>query len=387
MDQAPNLALMPLSNIAARLARFEERVDAAQRSNPPTKQWVRDALRGKGASRCPVRLKRTSLDLIVQHGDLLADLFTEFPDDAIGAIPYEICIGHQPPGKKERVDPIAALTRSMEWTDEWGVRWGHTAGGVGATPVGYPLRDWTQLDEYLVAGIPDPCSPGRLDPVRPLFESHSQTKYVFGIVHLALFERLHALRGMDATFIDLVDRRAEVERLLDALQAYLLELIGYWAAIGADAVFLTDDFGSQNAIMMSPRMWREVFKPRYRALVAATHDAGMDFILHSCGCVTAILEDLAEIGVDVLDPIQPGAMDIDEVAAIAGGAMAFSGGIDVQHLLADGSPAEVKDGIRRLVARLARPFGNRLLLCPANVMTPEVPPANLRAMFEGSRDL
>jgi len=386
MVGSPNLSAMPLEDIRGRVARFEARVDASQQANPPTKQWVRQALRGQGAQRCPVRMKRTTIDVIVRHDDLLADLFDEYPDDAIGAIPYDICIGHQPPGKGPLVDPIAALTRSREWTDEWGVRWGHAAGGVGATPVAYPLSDWTQLDEYIESGIPDPRAPGRLDPVLPLLERHGPTKYVFGIIHLALFERLHALRGMDATFTDLVDHRAEIERLLDALEAYLSNLIGCWADIGADALFFTDDFGSQTSLMMSPRMWRQVFKPRYRALVAATHDAGMEFILHSCGCVTSILEDLVELGVDVLDPIQPGAMDFDEVAAIAGGALAFSGGIDVQHLLVSSSPTEVKDGIRRVRDTLAKPFRNRMLLCPANVMTPEIPPANLRAMFEASRD-
>ena len=101
---------------------------------------------------------------------------------------------------------------------------------------------------------------------------------------------------------------------LGALLAdYVLELIRQWGELGVDAVFLTDDWGSQTALMISPDMWRSFFKPHYRRLFAEVHRWHMDVVFHSCGNVLDLVEDLIEVGIDVLDPVQPGAMDQEEL--------------------------------------------------------------------------
>jgi uroporphyrinogen decarboxylase len=134
--------------------------------------------------------------------------------------------------------------------------------------------------------------------------------------------------------------------------------------------------------MISLPMWRAIFKPHYQALVDETHRLGMDFILHSCGNVTALIEDLIEIGVDALDPIQPVAMDPVEVGRRFGGRIAFMGAVDIQELLTNGAPEDVRREVRRIIDLLAKPFGNSLVVGPANVLTPDVPLANIRALFE-----
>jgi uroporphyrinogen decarboxylase len=371
----------PVAEIQRIVSRFEERVSNARRSSPPTRELVRTAIHRAGSPRCPVRLKRLSLDIVLRHGDALADLFCEFPDDLILTAPYEISIGYQPPGRADRIDPLWAMTRSAEWDDEWGVRWGHASGGVGATPVASPLSDWSQLDDYLAHRVPDPRAPGRLDAALPVFAAHGRSAYCGGIIHLALFERLHAVRGMQNIFLDFSTNEREVRRLSDAVVAYLLELIRGWALLGADAVFLTDDWGTQSALMISPGMWRDFFADHYRRVFQEIHQLGMDVFFHSCGNVTAIVPDLVEMGLDVLDPIQPGAMDPAAIARDFGGKVAFCGGIDDQKL-ATRSPAEVRDEVRRTIDTLGAPFGNALVLSPANVMTPEIPLENLRALFE-----
>jgi uroporphyrinogen decarboxylase len=376
--------LLPIPEMERILARFEERVNAAQQANPPTKAWVKQAIHRQGPGRCPVRLKRLSFDLILRYGDALADLFCEYPDDVIAIVPYDITIGYQPPDKQPRINPVEALMREAQWTDEWGTRWGHAFGGVGATPIGHPLKDWSQLDEYLERSLPDPHAPGRLDTAIPVLEMHGPHKYIYGVIHLALFERLHALRGMNEIFADFCMYEAEVRRLLDALLQYLIAIIRRWADLGADAVFMTDDWGSQSGLMIAPEMWRDYFKPYYRSAFAETHRLGMDAIFHSCGNVTDIVGDLIDAGMDVLDPVQPGAMDIDRLAREFGGRVAFSGAVDIQQLLCYGSPKEIRDTVRRIVDTLGRPFGGSLLLGPANVMTPETPIENLRALFEGA---
>ncbi len=375
---------LSMAEIEAIVSRFDERVNAAQQASPPSRELVRKALR-RQATRCPVRIRRLSYDVIVRHGDALADLFCAFPDDAIFFAAYDITVGHQPPDRPDRLTPIRVLMQEAEWTDEWGTRWAHAAGGMGATQVANPIEDWRQLDGYLATRVPDPRAPGRLDAARAVVEAHGRTRYCVGMIHLALFERLHSLRGMQNTFVDFHTHEREVRRLLDALAEYLLELIRAWGKLGADALFLTDDWGTQLALMIAPDMWRRYFKAHYRRIFDEVHRCGMDVIFHSCGNVTAIVPDLIDIGLDVLDPVQPGAMDVAEVARRFGGQLSFCGAIDDQRL-GSSSPRQIKDAVRRTVGTLGRPFGNGLILAPANLIPPEVPIENLQALFEACHD-
>jgi uroporphyrinogen decarboxylase len=366
------------------LARFEARVNAAQQAAPPSKTWVRQALRRHGSGRCPVWIKRLSPDIILRYGDALADLFCQYPDDLIRVVPYDLWIGHQPPDRSPRINPVEVAIRDAQWEDEWGTTWAHASGGCGATPVDYPLREWTELDDYLERRFPDAHVPGRLDAGAAVLSRHGATRYCVGTIHLALFERLHALRGMHHVFTDFYTNGAEVRRLIAALAAYVKELIRGWGQLGADAVFLTDDWGSQTALMISPTMWRDFFKEHYADLFAEIHRWGMGVIFHSCGNVLGLVGDLIEIGMDVLDPVQPGAMDTAQLVRRFGGRVSFAGAVDLQQLLALGTPAQVRDAVQRLIEQLGRRFGGGYIVGPANVLTPDIPLENLAALFEAA---
>jgi uroporphyrinogen decarboxylase len=344
------------------IRRFNERVDAAVRAAPPTKQWVRKALSRDGGPRCPCRLRRLSFDIILRHGDGLADLFCAFPDDTVFALPYDLFIGYQPPEKPSRFNPVEVLTEDARWTDEWGTEWQHAVGGVGASPIANPLPDWSRLDAYLADHVPDPHAPGRLDGALPAVRTFGPTRYCCGLAQLALFERLHCVRGMDRTFEDFYLHPDELDRLLDA-------------------VFLTDDFGTQTSLMISPRMWRTFFQARYRRICDEAHRIGMQLIFHSCGNVIGIIGDLIDCGIDVLDPLQPEAMDLEKVAREFGGKVAFSGGISDQ-ILASLTPAQVKDHVHRSIDLLGQRSGNAYIAAPSNVLLPDVPLENLEALFE-----
>ena len=364
---------LPLEVMETKIARFEERVNAAQQANPPTKEWVKRAIQRQGAPRCPVRIKRVSYDLILRYGDDLADLFVEFPDDVLFLAPYDMSIGYQPPERIDRINQLDVLMRSAQWIDEWGTCWGHAFGGVGATPLDHPLKDWTQLDDYLSSRVPDPLVADRLDASRVLLEVHGKAKYCVGIINGALFERLFSLRGMQNTFADFCTNEPQIRRLLDALTEYLVALTRFWGKLGADAVMYTDDWGTQRALMISLPMWRNYFKAHYQNVFDVAHRAGMDVIFHSCGNVTAIVPELIDLGVDVLDPVQPSVMDVNEVARRFGGLLSFSGAIDIQHMMVSGTPRQIKDAVRQLVDMLGRPFGNGLIVSPANTLTSPIP--------------
>ena len=185
--------------------------------------------------------------------------------------------------------------------------------------------------------------------------------------------------------MDLYTNEAQVRRLLERLTEYHLELIRYWAEIGADAMFLGDDWGSQRSMIISAPMWRRLFRPYYARLFDETHRCGMDVIYHSCGNVMDIIPDLIDIGADVLDPIQPVAMDAREIARRFGGKIAFYGGINTQEL-ARYTLQQVRDEVRRMIDTVGKPFGNAYMIGPANVLTPEVPLANIVALCEACRE-
>ncbi len=378
-----------MSDVDARLViqRFNERVDAAQRAASPTKAWVRSAVRRHGAERCPVRLRRLSNDVILRHGDTLADLFVAYPDDVVHVAPYDMFVGYQPEGLAEPLDPVRLLTEDASWVDEWGVGWQHALGGTGASTISAPIGRWEDLPSYVASRMPDPGDPGRFDAALPVVAAFAPTHYLAGTTHQAIWERYAQLRGMENAFRDLLAGGAESVALLDALVEYQVALIDRWGSlVGVDAIFLTDDWGSQRSLLISPETWREVFAPRYRRLFRAAQDADLDVIFHSCGNVAAIIGDLVDLGVDVIDPLQSEALDLAWVAREFGGQVAFAGGLPEQHLPAL-TPGQVRDAVLRLVDLLGAPFGNALIMAPSNSVLADVPLANLEALFQASHEV
>ncbi len=373
---------LPLGQMEQIIARFNERVDAAQRGRPEDRGWVREAIKRRGGLRCPIRVKRLSLDAIVRYGDDLADIFCEMPDDLIAFSPYEWSVGFQPAGRVDRVNTVQALMKESQWVDEWGARWAHAADGVGAIQVDHPLKDWADLDEYLSERMPDPAGPGRLDDAERQMAPHRGRRYCIGIQVLGILELLRTIRGMEEVFMDFYTSPREVSRLMDALEAFVTKVLVSWAAVGADCVMLGDDWGMQTGLQIAPSMWRDLFKPRYKRIFDAGHEAGLDIQFHSCGRVVDIIDDLIEVGVDILDPVQPVCMEMEELAKRFGGRISFSGALDIQGTMVFGTPHQVRDEVRRLIDVLGTPFGNGFVIGPANSMTPDVPLANMRAMVE-----
>jgi uroporphyrinogen decarboxylase len=376
---------MLLSAMENIVTRFEERVDAAQFASPPNKERVTKAIRREGAERCLTRLNRFSMDVIVRYNDALADLLCQFPDDVIFVKPYEFALGYQPPDRPGRLSNVEALMQEKEWVDEWGIGWKHAAGGVGANPVRHPLKDWSQLDDYLRNQMPDPHEPGRLAAAFPVLAKHGSSKYCVGVINLIFFERLCAVRGMECVFEDLYTNEKEIGRFCEALAEYAIGLISEWGKTDISAIFLSDDWGTQDTLMISPAMWRRHFKEYYRRIFAEVHRWGKDVLFHSCGNIAPIIPDLIDVGVDVLDPVQPGPLNLAEVASQFGGKVSFSGGIDDQRL-EDYSPQEVKDMVRRAIDTLGRPFGNAYIIAAANSILPSVPFENLQAMVQACHE-
>lgn len=156
----------------------------------------------------------------------------------------------------------------------------------------------------------------------------------------------------------------------------------------ADGIVEAEDFAGQDRLLMSPKTWRKLIKPRLQEFYGWLHQqTGAKLFLHSCGAVREVIPDLIEVGVDILNPIQVSAVGMDsaELKREFGKDLVFwGGGVDTQRVLGTGSPDEVRAEVRRRL-RDFMPGGGFVFATVHNIQ-PNVPPENLLAMFETVRE-
>jgi uroporphyrinogen decarboxylase len=240
------------------------------------------------------------------------------------------------------------------------------------------IRDWSQLDG-IIANFPSPDYPG-------LFTSNPQPDGRYRIAHwwYGLFERHWSLRGMTHAMLDFYTDPAEVHRLYRAYTDFFLRFIERAKdELQADAIYWTDDLGTQSDTFFSPEIFDRFYRPYYTEIIAKAHGLGMHAWLHSCGNISKILPALVEMGLDVVHPIQKYAMDEVSVARAFGGKIAFWAGFDVQRIIPYGTPEDVRREVRHLMDTYARPDG-RFLITAGNGITSDTPLESLRALYEES---
>jgi uroporphyrinogen decarboxylase len=148
-----------------------------------------------------------------------------------------------------------------------------------------------------------------------------------------------------------------------------------------------DDVATQRGMMMRPALWRRWLKPRLAAIISAAREVKPDILIwyHSDGDCRAIIPELIEIGVDILNPVQPECMDPAAVKAQYGDRLSFSGTIGTQTTMPHGTPEEVRGVVRERIATVGR--GGGLLLAPTHVLEPDVPWENIVALVDAVRGL
>ena len=260
-----------------------------------------------------------------------------------------------------------------EYVDEWGSRWRVAQEGVVGEVVAPPLADWAALADW------EP--PGELLEEADLGEveaSCAETDlFVLAGTGVRPFERLQFLRGSQRLFYDLALRPPELEELLARLHEYNLREMRLWAATAVDGVSFIDDWGTQRALLISPPLWRELFKPLYREYCEILHAAGKWAFFHSDGHIAAIYPDLIEIGVDAVNS-QLFCMDLEELGRRYGGQITFWGEIDRQGVLPWGTPEQVREAVRRVRRALDRGRGGVIAQCEWGINDPY---ENIEAVF------
>ena len=204
-----------------------------------------------------------------------------------------------------------------------------------------------------------------------------------GFLHQAQF-----MRGFDRWLMDLAADPSFAGALMDAiLEIWLAEAGATIQAVGdcADVVVYADDIAFQDRPVFSTAMYRKLIRPRQRRVFDLLKQSGMKVFYHSCGNVRPLIADLVDMGVDILNPVQVSAAGMGDTAALKaewGDMLTFWGGIDTQAVLPRGSTGEVRREVMRRLDDLAR--GGGYVLAPVHDVQPEVPPANLCAMFDAA---
>ncbi len=190
------------------------------------------------------------------------------------------------------------------------------------------------------------------------------------------------VRGFETTLMDCVAEEDFYAELLDRFTDLTVALIEACADIPADGIMMGDDWGDQRGVLIGPERWRELFKPRYARIFQAIHDQGKMSVMHCCGSSADIQADIIEIGLDVLESVQPeaGGMDPYELKKDWGDRITYWGCLGSQSTIPFGTPDEIRAEIRQLRTEMSK--GGGYIMAPAKPLRPETPTQNAIAVVE-----
>ncbi len=286
--------------------------------------------------------------------------------------------------------PLPVFEGDVE-IDIWGVGRSvveHADGGRDVMVTYNPLKDaetvedvknhhWPKADWFDFAAVPAMC---QKYAGYALSTPGIHIEGYHGCFHLLTY-----LFGMEKGIMYLASRPDLVKAALEEIEKFFVDYYSRFFEAGKgdiDLLFYKDDFGTQKNLMISQKMFKNIFQPTIHNLcdLAASYD--VKFIQHSCGAVFKIIPDFIEAGVAVLDPIQVTAtgMDIVELKKSFGDDLVFHGGIDTQHLMPFGTPEEVRAETRRVIEVLGE--GGGYFFSPSHRFQADTPLENIIAAYE-----
>lgn len=269
------------------------------------------------------------------------------------------------------------------YTDEWGVTWKcveyttRFGSGKYTEPFGHPLADDAAISGYRP---PDPERPELYAEAARVIREFKDEYWIVGVVPTTIFESAWALRGYDRLMMDFILDPALANTILDFTYRHHLVVTRKLVELGVDMIWLGDDVGAQHAMLMSPGTWRKYLKPRMAELIGCLKaiNPKIKLAYHSDGVIYPIIPELIEIGIDVLNPVQPAAMDPVKLKQSYGERLCFWGSIDLQYTLPYGTAAEVEREVQTRLATLGANGG--LIIGPTHNIQLDTPLENLWAM-------
>lgn len=264
--------------------------------------------------------------------------------------------------------------RSIKF-DWWGA--GFDTGEEGYFVRVSPLQEDQNLDALT---WPDPAAPGLLDEAAAAIIADAGQHFLAPNFGWALFERAWSLRGLVEFMMDMAGDPQYAGELLDRVTEIQLVLIYRFLALGVDGFYFGDDYGGQANMLIAPKMWRSLIKPRLARLFEPIRAAGLPILMHSDGHIEPILPDLLEIGLNMYNPVQPEVTDFAWLRRSFGNRLAYYGGVSTQTVMPFGSPDEVCAAVQMAASQLA-PEHTGLLIAPSHRMMSDIPMHNVDALL------
>lgn len=273
-------------------------------------------------------------------------------------------------------------------TDEWGIVWERLPGFDNYEIVSSPLFGDISISDVRNMAWPEAVQPGFTEGLREkaLALRRSTDKAIVANLAMQIHTQSYFLRGFSQYLMDMVLNPGLIEAIMDrVLEIFMERTRSIMSEIGdlIDVVYVADDLGAQNGPLFSPQTYRQLLKPRQKKLFEKIKRGNdVKILYHTCGSVIEFIDDLAEVGVDILNPVQTSAagMDPKVLKERFGRKVCFWGGIDTQSILPFGTPDQVREEVKRCMDVLA-PGGGFVVAAIHNIR-PEVPPENVVAMIE-----
>ena len=258
--------------------------------------------------------------------------------------------------------------------------------------IAVPWWGWHNLgDDW--RGPATPTSPataigrGSYDPLEENIKAarDASDKYFLVRIYGSHFEKANAARGIENFLADIAADYAFAKRLCTTIiEKNLVMLENFLDVAEIDGVLLGSDWGSQRGLLMSPDTWDDLIRPGEQREYDLVHAYGKDVWLHSCGAIDALIPRLIEMGLDVVNPVQPECMDIARLKADFGDRLTFWGAVSTQQTLPFGTPDEVRAEGRRVRGLMGA--GGGYIFSPSQSIQGDVPVANIEALLEVARE-
>lgn len=229
--------------------------------------------------------------------------------------------------------------------DCWGNIYGRLEQKTKGECIKGALEDgWELLDDYKFPTIDESYD----EEVKEIL-IQNKDRYLLAPLGIAVFSTIRDLRKIDNLLMDTILEVDNLVKFLERLKIFALELIERAKKNGNDAVITYDDWGTQKSLLISPEVFRKVFKPVYAELATRAHELGMKFFVHSCGFVYEIIEDFIEAGVDVLQFDQPELVGVETLVREFGGRVTFWCPVDIQKIMKTGDKHVIQESAKKMI--------------------------------------
>ena len=271
-----------------------------------------------------------------------------------------------------------------EYTDEWGIVWKAMpyvtkfGSGIYTEMIHHPLEKEEEIINYK---SPDPNQPELYKETERIIREYKLDYWIVGVTVTTIFEKAWALRGYEQIMVDMLTNPGLANALLDIPFRYHLSVAKKLVEMGVDMIWIGDDIGAQRSMLIDPEQWRRYLKDKMADFIRSIKliNSDVKVAYHSDGYVYPVIPDLIEIGLDVLNPVQPGSMDPAKLKTEFGKELCFWGGIDEQATLPFGTPDNVEKEVFERVATLGKYGG--LIIGPTHHVQLDTPIENFIAMI------